>query len=114
MAKFRKGEKMKDNIGKALICLVLLLICGVMAALFGMLVADFVQAVKNKPEQPQTYNDVTFEVIDTYDSAGNNLIYNTSTGIERVLFTRAVTVCTSLTIPRTVIFTYTVITNCKR
>ena len=81
MAKFRKGEKMKDNIGKALICLVLLLICGVMAALFGMLVADFVQAVKNKPEQPQTYNDVTFEVIDTYDSAGNNLIYDTATGI---------------------------------
>lgn len=81
MAKFRKGEKMKDNIGKALICLVILLICGVMAALFGVLVADFVQAVKNKPEQPQTYNDVTFEVIDTYDSAGNNLIYDTSTGI---------------------------------
>lgn len=81
MAKFRKGEKMKRNIGKALICFMALLICFSSAALLGLLTADFVQAVKNKPEQPQTFNDATFEIIETADSAGDNLIYDTSTSI---------------------------------
>ena len=73
--------KRNSNIGKALICFMALLICFSSAALLGVLAADFVQTVKNKPKQPQTCNDVTFEVIETADSAGDNLIYDTSTGI---------------------------------
>ena len=66
---------------KALICFTALLVCFSLAALLGLLTADFVQAVKSKPEQPQTCNDVTLEIIETADSAGDNLIYDTSTGI---------------------------------
>ena len=61
---------MKDIVG------VILIIALIFACLWlGVEISD------NMKQQPQTYNDVTFEVIDTYDSAGNNLIYDTATGI---------------------------------
>ena len=60
---------MKQNIIKALICFTALLVCFSLAALLGLLTADFVQAVKSKPEQSQIYSNVTFEVIETADSA---------------------------------------------
>ena len=74
MAKFRKGEEMKKIIKQ---------FSTTFAVLTLMLVIMLITFVyyKHEKQKPQSYNDVTFEVIDTYDSAGNNLIYDAATGI---------------------------------
>lgn len=56
-------------------------IVGLLLVLFSIIFTVATSSGENLEEQSQIYNDVTFEVIETADSAGDNLIYDTSTGI---------------------------------
>ena len=65
-------KKDTDNFHWVTFCVGFILAMLIFGALFNEVESE---------KSPQNYNDVTFEVIETSDSAGNYIIYDTSTGI---------------------------------